>query len=85
MSTQTRQTEKVVRDIRGQICPSSLLITLREVNSLRERLRSGEASLSIKSDNRDSTTTIPDAVRNMGYAVSVSKHEGYYLITITGE
>ncbi|HEY6838832.1 MAG TPA: sulfurtransferase TusA family protein [Geobacteraceae bacterium] len=69
-------------DIRGQICPSTLLIALKEMNLHRDALRSGEVQLAFKTDNRDATITIPDAAANMGYGVSVEKEEGYYVIVI---
>ena len=69
-------------DIRGQICPSSLLTTLKEINSLSEQLSSGLIVIKVKTDNRDATATIPETVRNMGYAATVNKKEGYYQIVI---
>jgi len=69
-------------DIRGQICPSTLLTTLREVNKHKAALKCGEVKLAIMTDNRDSTTTIPDSVRNMGYTVSVNKDQDCYRILI---
>ena len=69
-------------DIRGQICPSALLITLREVNGHKQALKTGVARLHVRTDNRDSTITIPEVLTNMGYAVEVTKEEGHYLITI---
>jgi TusA-related sulfurtransferase len=83
MNDQTVQT--VEFDIRGQICPSSLLIVLREVNSRRAELRSGGLRLSFRTDNRDATNTVPMTVRNMGYSVSVTKEQGHYLIVIGRE
>jgi TusA-related sulfurtransferase len=80
MSDQAIQT--VEFDIRGQICPSSLLTVLREVNSRRAELRRGWLRLSFRTDNRDATNTIPATVKNMGYAVSVTKEQGHYLIVI---
>jgi TusA-related sulfurtransferase len=69
-------------DIRGQICPSCLLATLREVNQRQVGLKRGEVALRVKTDSRDATSTIPAAVRNMGYPVTVEKNQGYYLIFI---
>ncbi len=69
-------------DIRGQLCPSALLITLREVNERKQELKAGSARLRVRTDNRDSTITIPDALTNMGYAVEVTKSEGHYLVEI---
>lgn len=75
--------QRVVQfDIRGQICPSTLLIALKEMNRHKEELRSGEVALLFKTDNRDATVTIPDAAENMGYGANVVKEADYYLITI---
>ena len=72
----------IVHDIRGQICPSCLLFTLREVNEQRSALKNDNLQIVIKTDNRDATTTIPDAVSRMGYDSTVEKKEGYYEIRI---
>lgn len=69
-------------DIRGQICPSTLLTTLRELNRLKAPLREGAVQLVIKTDSRDATSTIPHAARNMGYQVAVEKCLGYYQLVI---
>jgi TusA-related sulfurtransferase len=72
----------IIHDIRGQICPSCLLFTLREVNEQRSALKNNNLQILIKTDNRDATTTIPDAVLSMGYDATVEKKEGYYEIRI---
>ncbi|MCL4536914.1 MAG: sulfurtransferase TusA family protein [Nitrospirae bacterium] len=69
-------------DIRGQICPACLLISLKEINKHKGLLRNGEANLIVRTDHRDATRTIPDAAVAMGYAVSVEKKKGYYEITV---
>lgn len=69
-------------DIRGQICPSCLLTTLREVNQHQTELKRGETGLQVRTDSREATSTIPEAVGNMGYAVTVEKAEGHYVIQI---
>ena len=75
--------EIIEYDVRGQICPSCLLISLREVNKHHARIKEGKVEFRILSDNRQATTTIPNAVVNMGYKVEVEKtDEGHYLITI---
>lgn len=74
--------ELIEFDIRGQICPSTLLTALREVNAHKSELKKGKVQLEIMTDNRDSTATIPDSVRNMGYEVSVAKDKDYYRILI---
>jgi len=72
----------IIHDIRGQICPSCLLFTLREVNEQRSALKNNNLQILIKTDNRDATTTIPDALSSMGYDSTVEKKEGYYEIRI---
>ena len=57
----------IIHDIRGQICPSCMLFTLREVNEQRSALKNNNLQILIKTDNRDATTTIPDALSSMGY------------------
>lgn len=69
-------------DIRGQICPSCLLMALHEVNQHQQQIKAGQLTLRIMTDNRQATTTIPDALKNMGYGTSVSKQGGYYEIII---
>ena len=72
----------IIHDIRGQICPSCMLFTLREVNEQRSALKNNNLQILIKTDNRDATTTIPDALSSMGYDSTVEKKEGYYEIRI---
>ncbi len=72
-------------DIRGQICPSCLLLVLREVNQRHRELMDGNLCLVILTDNRAATGTIPDAVNNMGIAAAVEKLAGYYRIIIQGQ
>lgn len=69
-------------DIRGQVCPSSLLLVLREVNQNHAELAAGRCRLVIHTDNRDATGTIPAAIRNMGFASTVDKVDGHYCIVI---
>lgn len=77
-----RLARKLVLDIRGQICPACLLVTLQEIYKNRESLNSGEARMIIQTDHRDATRTIPGAVSAMGYQVSVSRVRNYYEIVL---
>ena len=72
----------IVQDLRGQICPACLLIALRNLNEQQAGIKGGQAEFHILTDNRHSTTTIPNAVINMGYAVDVRKEHGHYRIVI---
>lgn len=78
----SKQTSNDEFDIRGQICPSALLMALREVNSRKAGLKDGVICLTILSDNRSSVTNISGAVGNMGYQVDVQKEQDYYRIVI---
>ncbi|MDH5298318.1 MAG: sulfurtransferase TusA family protein [Desulfobulbaceae bacterium] len=69
-------------DTRGQVCPSTLLITLQQLNTHKDAIRQGQTTLRVKTDNRHSTVTIPGAVKNMGYEVIVTKEKSYYVILI---
>ncbi len=71
-------------DIRGQICPSTLLMVLKEVNENSETLKSGEMELVFLTDNRDALVTIPQSVETMGYCIETMKEKGHYRITIKG-
>ena len=69
-------------DLRGQICPSTLLTALREINTSKAELRAGELRLIILTDNRNSTTHISESVSVMGYCVEVQKEQEFYCISI---
>jgi len=71
-------------DIRGQICPATMLTALREINRHAAALRTGDITLLFLTTNRDSTQTIPEAVANMGFRVQVIPQEGHYLIKVGG-
>ena len=75
-------TESVEINVCGQICPSSLLTALREVNNHKKLLRSGNLQLDILTDNHDSTNRICDAIGNMGYVVEVKDKNSHYKISI---
>lgn len=78
------ETQVLEYDIRGQICPSTLLIALREINKYKMQLKTGCIRLFFRTNNRDCLVTIPEAAKNMGYAVDVTKCEEHYLISIGG-
>ena len=69
-------------DMRGQVCPSTLLVTLDSINRNKTELRSGKVKLLVRTDNRDATTTIPVTAENMGYEAKVTTKEGSYEILI---
>jgi len=74
--------ETIEIDMRGQLCPATLLVALKEINARAGLLRQGAVKLSFLIDNRDATGTIPESAANMGYAVSVTKVEGWYRIEV---
>ncbi|MHB8894168.1 MAG: sulfurtransferase TusA family protein [Candidatus Geothermincolia bacterium] len=69
-------------DIRGQICPSTLLTALQEINTHQAALRERAVRLRFLTDNRDCVTTIPTSGRNMGYAVDVRREDDCYVIEV---
>ena len=75
--------DKVITlDMRGQVCPACLLVAMDALNKQKTVLKSGARKLSILTDNREATTTIPTTANNMGYAVSVNKIDTYYEIFV---
>ena len=84
MNARHQDQELLEMDIRGQICPSCLLLALKEVNARAHELRDGSLELRILTDNRQATATIPDAVTNMGFEVDVVKEDGYYAVRVRG-
>ena len=72
-------------DICGQICPSTLLTALQVINEYSRQLSDGQVKIAFKTDNRDAISTIPESAENMGYPVTVTKGDGYYIIEISGE
>ncbi|MCW8900145.1 MAG: sulfurtransferase TusA family protein [Gammaproteobacteria bacterium] len=74
--------QQLVLDIRGQICPSCLLIALKEVTINADKLNNKEMSILILSDDRHATATIPDAVHSMGFSTTISKTDDGYEILI---
>ena len=73
---------RIQLDIRGQICPSCLLLTLQEVNGHGEAIRRGQTEIVVVTDDRQAISTIPGAVDNMGYQADVSREDGAYRIRI---
>jgi TusA-related sulfurtransferase len=80
-----KEKQVIVHDIRGQICPSSLLFTLKEINDQQPALKEDSVKIIIKTDNRNAVSTIPHAVSTMGYRSTVAKKENYYQIEITAK
>ena len=77
-----RKRKEIVVDVRGQVCPSTLLVALDHMNNYEDELFGGTMTLIILTDNRNAITTIPGTVKNMGYEVSVEKPGKHYRIAI---
>ncbi len=75
--------ETVEIDIRGQLCPATLLVALREINARADELRKRRLKLCFLIDNRDATGTIPESAENMGYRATVAKQEGWYRVEVS--
>jgi TusA-related sulfurtransferase len=72
-------------DMQGQLCPSTLLVALKEINAHADILRKGRVKLCFIIDNRDATITIPESASNMGYVATVAKKDRHYRIEISGK
>jgi TusA-related sulfurtransferase len=72
-------------DIRGQICPSCLLMTLKELNQNAAAIRSGQQEVVVVTDDRQATSTIPATAERMGFLVDVARVEEGYRIRIFGQ
>jgi TusA-related sulfurtransferase len=83
--TSEKQEDIIDLNILGQVCPACLLVVLKEINTHKEQLRSGRKRLVIRTDHRDTTRTVPESARKMGYEVDVRKVQTYYEITIGGK
>lgn len=82
---ETNAPVNVELDLRGQVCPATLLKSLREINARQEALRAGRARLAILTDNRYSTDTVSDAAASMGYRVLVTREASWYRIAVEKE
>ncbi|MSN25127.1 MAG: sulfurtransferase TusA family protein [Geobacter sp.] len=69
-------------DMRGQVCPATLISALREINSHKDAIKAETLKLVFITSNRDSTVTIPKSAENMGYATKVSEEDASYRIEI---
>lgn len=69
-------------DLRGRVCPVTLISALREINAHRKELKSEALTLVFLTDNRDSTVTIPETAENMGYGSKITREQDYYRIEI---
>ena len=78
----TASPRTVELDLRGQVCPGALFLSLRKMEEHHAGLSSGECALAILTDNRDSVPTISEAARNMGYEVVVETPGGNYLLRV---
>lgn len=72
----------IVLDIRGQICPSCLLQTLKAVNTHIDAIRRDECEVHVVSDDRHAMITIPEAVEKMGLTTSMEQAENGFNIHI---
>jgi TusA-related sulfurtransferase len=71
-------------DIRGQICPSCLLLTLKELNKHGAALRAGNTEIMVMTDDRQATATIPATADRMGFRTEVVRLDSSYRIRIFG-
>jgi hypothetical protein len=71
-------------DIRGQICPSCLLLTLKELNQNGAAIRTGDCVVEVTTDDRQATATSPSTADRMGFLTQVTRMDDGYHIRIYG-
>ncbi|MCP5277649.1 MAG: sulfurtransferase TusA family protein [Thiobacillus sp.] len=76
--------ETIDIDIRGQLCPSCLLLTLRELNQHVTAIRAGDTEVVVVTDDRQATATIPAAADRMGLMAQVDRLDELYRIRVFG-
>ncbi len=69
-------------DIHGQLCPSCLLMALKTLNQNGPAMRKGEVDIVVLTDDRQATTTIPEAATRMGFHSEVDRDDQGYRIHI---
>ncbi len=74
--------KEIIIDVRGQVCPSTLLVAMEKMNLHQLDLREGKVILQVLTDNRSAIATIPGTAKNMGYTVTVKDKLSYYDILI---
>ena len=77
-------TQTIDIDIRGQICPSCLLLTLKELNQNGPAIRAGSTEVVVVTDDRQATATIPATADRMGFQTEVTRVDEVYRIRIFG-
>jgi TusA-related sulfurtransferase len=77
-------TQTIDIDIRGQICPSCLLLTLKELNQNGAAIRAGSTEVVVVTDDRQATATIPATADRMGFQTEVTRVDEVYRIRIFG-
>lgn len=78
-------TQTINIDIRGQLCPSCLLLTLKALNQNGAAIRAGSTEVVVVTDDRQATATIPATADRMGFRAKVQRLEdGSYQIRISG-
>lgn len=65
--------ETINLDIRSQICPSCLLLTLKELNRNASAIRAGRTAVVVLTDDRQATASIPATAERMGLHAEVAR------------
>jgi TusA-related sulfurtransferase len=77
-------TQTIDLDIRGKLCPSCLLLTLKKLNQNGAAIRAGKTEVVVVTDDRQATATVPAAAHNMGFCTQVDRIDESYRIRIFG-
>ncbi|NTV13419.1 MAG: sulfurtransferase TusA family protein [Desulfobulbaceae bacterium] len=82
MKNDAPEAKAIEVDMRGQVCPSTLLVTMDTLNRNAPGLQNGTIRLLIITDNREALHTIPATAENMGYITQITRTANHFEILI---
>ena len=65
--------EEEVIDLRGDVCPYPLIMAIKRVSEVEDRLRAGRIVLKFIVDHPPSTKSIPREAKKRGYQTEIEK------------
>jgi TusA-related sulfurtransferase len=70
---QKKELEDETIDLRGDVCPYPLIMAIKRVSAVEDRLRSGRIILKFIVDHPPSTKSIPREAKKRGYQTEIEK------------
>ncbi len=86
MRHEKEELEEDIIDLRGDVCPYPLIMALKKVIEVEDRLRAGRIALKFVVDHPPSTKSIPREVKKRGYQSATEKiGAAEWVITVKGK